>query len=354
MIVGRFILLICCLGSTLGGAVWGQELELVDNFHFEAEIEHYTLSPLGYVGYFFSEVDEQTQTSNRHFIVRDLNYTDYTANPNDIMEDAVVFRADDLMPHNFTMAVLDGSSQLVFVSDPSKYSLYDLAVSEGRRNWQDDDIAAPVSSLILSEFLLAIAHGMPDAVITVRDLETEEVLATLTGHTDFISKIAIAPDNNTLASMSDDGTVKIWQIQQGKRVASFDVYASDIAISADNSTLIIKESDWVSRIGDIILVDLSTLTVTERITGVYADAIYTDAGADISPAGSLLAASHEVITVLDVASGEILTQTYPYAPAATISPIYDVMVSADNQFLVVAKRDGIDIWRWADASPILP
>lgn len=342
MFARRFILFVIICGTSL---LWAQRLELAEQWHFESEVEHYTLSPMGYVGYFFTEVDAQAQTSNRHFVVRDLN---------DATEDATVFHADDVMPHNFSMAVLDGSSQLVFVSEPSNYSLYNLAASELRRNWQDDAIAAPVSSLVLKDFSLAIAHGMPDATITVRDLETQEVLATLTGHTDFISKMTIGADDNTLASMSDDGTVKIWHIQQGKKVASFDAYASDIAISTDNSTLIIKESDWVSRIGDIILVDLSTLTVTKRITGVYADALYTDMGADISPAGRLLAVSHEAITVLDVASGEILTQDYPYATASTISPIYDVTVSADNQFLLVAKRDGIDMWRWSDGAPLLP
>lgn len=342
MLAHRFIigLLILCTSSSVGA----QALELVDQFHSASDIEHYTLSPMGYVGYFFTEVDEKAHTSNRYFVVRDVN---------DIAGDAV-FSVDGLLSHHISMAALDGSSRLIFISDSMKYSLYDLAISQGVGNWTDDSIAIPISSVALSEFSLAIAHGMPEATITVRDLATREVLATLTGHENFIAKVVIGSDDNILASMSDDNEVKVWNIQKGREVASFEAYASDIAISADKSTLIIKEADTLNSVGDIILVDLNTLVVTKRIAGVSADIIYADMGADISAAGRLLAVSHEGFTVLDIASGEILKQAYPYATASTISPIYDVIVSADNQFLVVAKRDGVDVWRWADGAPMLP
>lgn len=356
MLLRRLLLLSTLIvgGLTMWGygqEGYGQELELVKQRNFDDAIEHYSLSPVGYVGYFFTHTDEASGTNNRHFIVQDiLSELDST-----IPEDPIYFEADGLRSNHISMATLDSSSRLLFVSDPNKYSLYDLAVvSKGAKNWSDDSIATPISSLALSESVMVIAHGMPEATITVRDLETKHVIAELTGHTDFVSKVVIGTDDNTLASMSDDGTVKVWDSQQGTSHASFEVLAEDIAISSDNSTLIIKDSDTMEAAGELIFVDLNTLEITNRIAGIYGDSIFAGAGTDFTGAGSLLVAGHEGISLLDVASGDIVKQAYPYASSSEIDYIYDVTVSQDNQLLVVAKRNSLEVWRWADGSPLLP
>ncbi|MDS1347033.1 WD40 repeat domain-containing protein [Planktothrix agardhii] len=42
-------------------------------------------------------------------------------------------------------------------------------------------------------------------------IETGEEICTLTGHTGIVYSIAISPDNQTIVSGSQDGTIKIWR-----------------------------------------------------------------------------------------------------------------------------------------------
>ena len=49
----------------------------------------------------------------------------------------------------------------------------------------------------------------------------EGCLRTLTGHTESVWAVAIAPDGKTAISASKDNTLKIWDLLSGKEVASF-------------------------------------------------------------------------------------------------------------------------------------
>ena len=62
-------------------------------------------------------------------------------------------------------------------------------------------------------------HGMREAdllpCIEVRNVETKELVHQLIGHTDAVMWIGASPDSKKLATVSWDGTVRIWSIRTG-------------------------------------------------------------------------------------------------------------------------------------------
>ena len=53
--------------------------------------------------------------------------------------------------------------------------------------------------------------------IYISDLTTGKHIATLIGHTDWVRSLSFSPDGKILASGSDDGTVLLWEVSDGKR-----------------------------------------------------------------------------------------------------------------------------------------
>jgi WD40 repeat protein len=57
-----------------------------------------------------------------------------------------------------------------------------------------------------------LASGSDDKTIRVWDRDTNKQLGEgLTGHTDVVSSVAFSPDGRTLASGSNDKTIRVWE-----------------------------------------------------------------------------------------------------------------------------------------------
>jgi WD40 repeat protein len=64
---------------------------------------------------------------------------------------------------------------------------------------------------------LATTSG--DRTVRIWDRATGTCTATLTGHTDWVMSVAIAPDGTWLATTSDDRTVRIWAVPEQRTMA---------------------------------------------------------------------------------------------------------------------------------------
>ncbi len=83
------------------------------------------------------------------------------------------------------------------------------------------------------------AAGSWDGSIKVCDINAKKELATLTGHKAGVIELAFSSDGRTLASGSDDFTVKLWDLTIGREVITLktDVPENFIKFSPDDKIL---------------------------------------------------------------------------------------------------------------------
>ncbi|MCY4404684.1 MAG: WD40 repeat domain-containing protein [Candidatus Poribacteria bacterium] len=124
--------------------------------------------------------------------------------------------------------------------------------------------------------LLAIVFGqrvIKERNIVLWDVETGKYIRTLKGHTDDVENIAFSTDSQTLASGSQDKTIRLWDIESDSSkvltdpnwAENFRIYtgvASVLAFSPDGQTLASG-----MKLGDIHLWDTATGAIKKTFHG---------------------------------------------------------------------------------------
>ncbi len=76
------------------------------------------------------------------------------------------------------------------------------------------------------------------------------LIRTLEGHTDFVYSVAFSPDGQTLASASNDKTVKLWRVSDGSLIRTLQGTSSveSVVFSPDGQTLASGSADNTVRL----------------------------------------------------------------------------------------------------------
>ncbi len=167
-----------------------------------------------------------------------------------------------------------------------------------------------------------LAWALEDNTIQLVQVSDQAVLLTLSGHTDWVTKLGFTPGGDLLVSASHDHTLRVWNLS-GEQVRSISTDALGIGISANGRLLATIPFD-----GPVALWDLAT---GEKIKDLGGYGGYDTSDAEFSMDGQYLAA--------DLGSGLSL---WKIADASVIwSGINSMAVafSPDGQYLAFSNAD---------------
>jgi len=113
---------------------------------------------------------------------------------------------------------------------------------------------SPVWAIAVSPNGQLVASGTTDGSIKVLDINTGDVLYTLSGHSGPVGALAISPNGRLLVSGSGDNTLKVWDLWSGKLIKMLyghKAWVYGVAFSPDGQTVASVSRDQTLRLWDV-------------------------------------------------------------------------------------------------------
>ena len=130
-----------------------------------------------------------------------------------------------------------------------------------------------------------LASGGKDETVRLWDIvdadswlggDTDELLHTLTGHTNAVYSVAFSPDGSTLASADLDGIIRLWDVETGEYLRTLEGHTGSVysvAFSPDGSTLASGSADGTIRLWELTPAATSNTTLSLSPSPVQSPAI---------------------------------------------------------------------------------
>lgn len=188
-----------------------------------------------------------------------------------------------------------------------------------------------VSVLSFSSDKSRLAAG-GDGRIWVYDLSTEAQFAVLSGHTDQIRSLTFAPDNRTLASSSEDSSLRLWDTDSSNEIATLAGEPSSFTTALASSPDGVPLTGWNEETARLLS---NTTSDPARIRTLT-----------FSTDGSLLVSggTDGKIRVWEVETGREL-----FSFAGHDGLVLSLAFSPDGKYLASGGSDAtVRLWEWED------
>lgn len=211
--------------------------------------------------------------------------------------------------------------------------------------WADVDKYPVITAMAFLPGKEQMITGGDDCRLCVWDLTNGTLLGHFMAHEDWVRGVAVTADGNLIASVGQNGVVKLWNASDMKLRATFAekvTGAQGIAFSPDGTRLAICGFDNYVAIFDVAQ---GTLLGKWKMSGTSNTAIR------FSPDGRLLAAAGRdgKVRVWETDSMKVR-----YDLAASDRRVHDLAFSADGRFLAAGGEDSqVTVWDTNDGKVVI-
>jgi hypothetical protein len=99
-----------------------------------------------------------------------------------------------------------------------------------------------------------VVSASDDQTLKVWDLESGRALATLEGHADWVNACAVTSDGRRVVSASDDKTLKVWDLESGRALTTLEGHADWVracAVTPDGRRVVSASVDKTLKVWDL-------------------------------------------------------------------------------------------------------